>query len=59
MWRLVTALNTIVIQVIIIRIKGISCIEPKKIKIVNTSKLFQIIFGWQMRRYAVIKLPMS
>ena len=59
MWRVVTALNTIVVQVIIIRIKGFSCIEPKKINIVNTSKLFQILFGWQMRRYAVIKLVMS
>ena len=56
MWRVVTALNTIVAQVIIIRIKGFSCSEPEKIKIVNTSKLFQILFGWQMRRYAVIKL---
>ena len=53
------ALNTIVVQVIIIRIKHFSCIEPKKIKIVNTSKLFQILFGWQMRRYAVIKLAVS
>ena len=56
MWRVVTALNTIVVKIIIIRIKSFSCIEPKKIKIVNTSKLFQIRFGRQMRRYTVIKL---
>ena len=43
----------------LIKIKGFSCIEPKKIKIVKTSKLFQILFGRQMRRYAVIKLAMS
>ena len=48
MWRVVTALDTIVIKIIIIKIKGFSCIEPKKIKIVNTSKLFQILFGRQM-----------
>ena len=59
MWRVVTALSTIVVKIIIIRIKGFSCIEPKKIKIVNTSKLFQILFGRQMRMYAVIKLAMS
>ena len=59
MWRVVTALDTIVTKIIIIKIKGFSCIEPKKIKIVNTSKLFQILFGRQMRRYAVIKLAMS
>ena len=59
MWRVVTALNSIVVKIIIIRIKSFSCIEPKKIKIVNTSKLFQLLFGWQMRRYAVIKLAMS
>ena len=59
MWRVVTALDTIVTKIIIIKIKGFSCIEPKKNKIVNTSKLFQILFGRQMRRYAVIKLAMS
>ena len=59
MWRVVTALNTIVVKIIIIMIKGLSCIEPKKIKIVNTIKLFEILFGRQMRRYTVIKLAMS
>ena len=43
----------------IIRIRGFSCIEPKKIKIVNTSKFFQIFFGRQMRIYTVIELAMS
>ena len=37
MWRVVTALDTIVIKIIIIKIKGFSCIEPKKIKIVHGS----------------------
>ena len=43
MWRVVTAPNMIVVKIIIIRVRGFSCIEPKTIKIVNTSKLFQIL----------------
>ena len=59
MWRVVEALDTIVVKIIITRIKVFSCIEPKKIEIINTSKLFQIFFGRQMGRYTVIKFAMS
>ena len=57
MWRVVTALDTIVIKIIIIKIKGFSCIEPKKIKIVNTSKLFPILFGSKCEGMQLLNWP--